>query len=288
MFKEAKTGICFVAPAFLFLTLFKLFPIGVSLVESFIRTGITGTKTFVGLENYIYLFKFDPVFWSSTCVTILYSVIINPAMVVISLLMALLLNKSFRYINFFRSLFFLPSAISLAVVAVIWGVIFDPYYGLANSFLRLGGISPQPFFSSSNQALACLVFLGIWRSAGYWMMFYLAGLQGIPAEIYEAANIDGATGWQKFFGITLPLLKRTTAFVLISNTAFNFLTFAPIYILTNGGPRGSTNLLMYESYKSMFVNLDSGKASAISTILLLIILVFSTIELKVTKASFEY
>jgi len=142
--------------------------------------------------------------------------------------------------------------------------------------------------TSARQALLCIIFLCLWRSAGYWMMFFLAGLQGIPHEIYEAANIDGASGLQQVFRITLPLLMRTISFVLVSNTAFNFLTFAPVYILTRGGPMGATNLLMYESFKSAFVNLDMGRATAISSILLLVILGISLAELRLTKASFEY
>jgi multiple sugar transport system permease protein len=184
--------------------------------------------------------------------------------------------------------FFLPTAISFSVVAVIFAVVLDPYYGLANSFLKLIGLPGQPFFGSQDQALWCIIWLSVWRSAGYWMMYYLAGLQNIPKTIYEAAEIDGVNGFQRLFKLTLPLLTRTTSFVLVSNTAFNFLMFAPVYIITRGGPRGSTNLLMYESYTSAFVNSDMGRASAITSILLAIILAFSFIELRITKAKFEY
>jgi multiple sugar transport system permease protein len=120
------------------------------------------------------------------------------------------------------------------------------------------------------------------------MMFFIAGLQGIPQEVYDAAGIDGVSAAQRLFKITLPLLIRTLSFVLVSNTAFNFLTFAPVYILTRGGPMGTTNLLMYESYKSAFVNIDLGRATAISSILLVVIFLISVIELKFTKAGFEY
>lgn len=288
MFRDTKAALTLAAPALVLLVVFKLWPILVSFSESLMSTSITGTKTFVGLQNYIYLIREDPVFWGSVKVTFLYSLVVNPLMVVTALVLALLLNSASKYASFFRTLYFLPSAVSYAVVAVIWGVVFDPHYGLANSFLRLLGIAPQPFLTSSSQALWCIVFLVLWRNAGYWMMFFLAGLQGIPREIYEAADIDGATGFQKVFRITLPLLTRTMSFVLVSNTAFNFLTFAPVYILTAGGPRGATNLLMFESFKSAFVSLDIGRAAAISSVLLLIILVFSLAELRITRASFEY
>jgi multiple sugar transport system permease protein len=288
MFKDARAGWAFLLPAFLLLLAFKVVPIAMSFAESFQYTGITGRKSFAGLENYMYMFTGDPVFWDSVRVTLVYSLIVNPLMVATSLVMALLLNFRYRFVPFFRTLYFLPSAISFAVVSVVWGVILDPYYGLANSLLGGVGLPPQPFFSSPAQALACLVFLVLWRGAGYWMIFFLAGLQNIPQEVHDACAIDGVGLFRKIFRITLPLLARTISFVLVTNTAMNFLTFAPVYILTNGGPRGATNVLMFESYKSAFVNLDLGRATAISTVLLLVILLFSVVELRLTRASFEY
>jgi multiple sugar transport system permease protein len=278
----------FVAPAFLLLLVFKVWPICVSFMESLARTSFSGKKGFVGLENYAYLFRHDPTFWNSVAVTFVYSLLVNPIIVLVSLAMALLVDRKGPLPKVFRTVFFLPTAISFSVVAVIFSVVLDPYYGLANSFLKLAGMPSQPFFSSVGQAMWCLVWLNVWRSAGYWMMYFLAGLQNIPATIYEAAELDGANAAQRTFRLTLPLLARTTSFVLVSNTAFNFLTFAPVYIITRGGPRGSTNLLMYESYTSAFVNADMGRASAITSILLVIILAFSFVELKLTKAKFEY
>ena len=288
MFKSSKTAWLFISPALALLLVFKIWPICVSFVESFMLTSFTGKKSFIGFENYTYLFFHDPTFWNSMKVTFIFSLVVNPAILVVSLAMALMLNEKYIYTKFFRTVFFLPTAISFSVVAVIFSVVLDPYYGLANSFLKMMGLPSQPFFGSANQALWCIISLCVWRSAGYWMMYFLAGLQNIPQTIYEAAEIDGADGFRKLFGITLPLLSRTMSFVLISNTAFNFLTFAPVYIITRGGPRGSTNLLMYESYTSAFVNADMGRASAITSILLAIIMLFSFVELHFIKAEFEY
>lgn len=288
MFRDTKAAMWFVLPAFVFLCVFKLWPITLSFAESFMQATISGKRYFVGLENYIYLLCDDPVFWGSVKVTLMYALIINPLAVIISLSLALLLNRGGRHIEFFRTVAFLPSAISMSVVAVIWSVMLDPHYGLINSILRMFGMSPQPFLTSSSQALWCLIALSLWRSSGYWMMFFLAGLQGIPHEVYEAAEIDGARGLTRTLRITLPLLARTTSFVLVSNTAFNFLTFAPVFILTRGGPMGSTNMLMYESYKSAFVNVDLGRATAISSLLLVVILIISFVQLRLTRANFEY
>ncbi len=288
MFKDTKAAALFILPAFALLCLFKVGPMLVSLHESFLFTGVSGKKRFVGFENYQYLLTGDPVFWGSVQVTVLFSLLANPLMVAVSLAYALLLNVRRRFVAFFRTLYFLPAAVSFSVVAVIFGVVLDPYYGLANSILRMLGIGAQPFFSSIDQALPCIAFLVLWHSAGYWMMFFLAGLQGIPKEVYEAADIDGVSAAQRLLRITLPLLMRTISFVLVANTAFNLLTFAPVYIITRGGPRGSTNLLMYESFKSAFVNNDLGRATAISSILLVVILLISLVEMRLTRASFEY
>lgn len=288
MFKSNKTAWLFVSPALAFLLIFKIWPIGVSFFESFMQTSFSGKKSFVGIENYSYLFLHDPTFWNSVKVTFIFSLLVNPITLIVSFVMAMLLNERHFFTKFFRTIFFLPTAISFSVVAVIFAVVLDSYNGLANSFLKLLGLKAQPFFGSVDQALWCIILLCVWRSAGYWMMYFLAGLQNIPQTIYEAAEIDGANGLQKMFGLTIPLLSRTTSFVLVSNTAFNFLMFAPVYMITLGGPRGSTNLLMYESYTSAFVIADMGRASAITSILLMIIMIFSFVELRLTKARFEY
>lgn len=281
-------GLFFVLPALIFLVVFKIIPIGLSIFESLMQSSFTRGKSFTGLDNYAFLLFEDPVFWNSFKVTIFYSLMVNPLTALLSVIMALLLNSGRLYTRFFRTLFFLPSAVSCVVVSVLWSVILDPYYGMANGMLNSLGMKAQPFFSSPSQALPSLAFLNIWRNSGYWMVFFLAGLKNIPGELYESADIDGASYFNKLFKITLPLLVRTFSFVLIANTAFNFLTFAPVYIITRGGPDGSTNLLMYEAYKSAFINLDMGRANAITTVLLTLILIFSFFELRLSKARFEY
>jgi len=286
--KKSIVGFLFVLPALLFLILFKLIPIGVSIFESLMKTGFVSGKSFTGLSNYGFLFFEDPVFWNSFKVTVIYSLMVNPLTAGISLLMALLLNNERLFSKFFRGLFFLPAAISCVVVSVLWAVILDPNFGFANGILTSVGIKPQPFFSSSSQALFSLSFLTVWRNSGYWMVFFLAGMRNIPHELYESAEIDGASSYSKTFRITVPLLKRTFSFVLVANTAFNFLSFAPVYIITRGGPDGSTNLLMYEAYKSAFISIDTGRANAITTVLLAVVFFLSLFELKLTKAKFVY
>ncbi len=286
--RDSKAAFAFLAPALVLLGLFRLWPAAKSLVESLRGWSSAGVRTFVGLANYDYLFGDDPLFWRSVKVTLKYAAIASPITLAASLGLAFLLRGNGRRSSFLRTLCFLPSALSLSVVAIIWGLMLDPYYGLVNSILRQLGVGPQPFLSSPKQALACLILISVWRNAGYWMMFFLAGMKAIPEEVYEASALDGASGAQQAWRITLPLLRRTISFVLVANTTFNFVTFAPVFILTKGGPIGSTNVLMYESYKSAFMYLDTGRAMAISSLTLLGVLILSIVQLKLTRTRFEY
>jgi multiple sugar transport system permease protein len=193
--------------------------------------------------------------------------------------LALLVNRRFRGIGFFRSLYFIPVGISLAVASVVWGILLDPESGLVNSVLRSIGLPGQPFLTSPAQALGSIILIASWIGVPYWMIFFLAGLQDIPRTLYESASIDGAGRWQAFWRITLPLLRRTTTFVLVADTAANFLLFVPVYVLTQGGPTGSTDLLMYEVYRAGFIASDMGRAAALTVILLLATLVVVFLEL---------
>ena len=153
-----------------------------------------------------------------------------------------------------------------------------------NGLLRTLGMPAQPFFRSQGQALPSLIAICTWRGVGYWMFFMLGGLAAIPPEVNEAASIDGAGAWRRLVHITLPLMRRSFAFVLIADTAANFLLFAPVYIITSGGPNGSTSLLMFEAYRAAFTLLDTGRSLAISTVILLIIGAVAALELRFFRA----
>lgn len=262
----------FLLPAFAGLLLFHLLPIVYSLGRSFFTTVLgSGSLHFSGLENYLGLFS-DPVFWKSLGQTLLFNLIVNPLQTALALGLALLVNVRLPGIGLFRSVFFIPVGVSLAVASVLWGMVLDSQSGLLNGLLIGLGLPPQPFLDNPGQALGSIVAIASWKGVGYWMIFFLAGLQGIPRSLYEAAAIDGASPLRSFFAITLPLLRRTTAFVLIADTAANFLLFVPVAVLTGGGPVGATNFLMYESYRSGIVGLDMGRATAITVIILLLLL----------------
>jgi multiple sugar transport system permease protein len=207
--------------------------------------------------------------------------------VVCALALAMLVRRPTKFIDVFRASFLLPMTVSIALTSIIWSIMLDPTLGPVNGFLRWAGLPAQPFFRSADQALPALILVATWKGAGYWMVFLLAGLLAIPKELDESASIDGANAWQRFFGVTLPLMRRPLAFVLVADTAANFLLFAPVYIVTNGGPNGATQLLMFEAYQAAFAYLNHGRSLAISTIILVIILAIALIELRLFRSDEE-
>jgi multiple sugar transport system permease protein len=272
----------FLAPALAALFVFRFAPIAIAVAGSLTTTSIRGETRFAGLKNYAELFA-DPAFWSSVKVTLLFNLVINPFQVFCAMCLALLVRRPSRFVDVFRAAFLLPMTVSIALTAIVWSIMLDPTLGPVNGFLRWIGAEAQPFFRSSAQALETLILVATWKGAGYWMVFLLAGLLAIPKEFDEAASIDGATAWQRFRYVTLPLMRRPLAFVLVADTAANFLLFAPVYVITNGGPNGATQLLMFEAYQAAFAYLNHGRSLAISTIILGIILVIALLELRLFR-----
>ncbi|WP_320129613.1 sugar ABC transporter permease [uncultured Sphaerochaeta sp.] len=253
-----------IGPACLLIAVFKLYPIGRTLVEGFVSDGK------VGFDTYRRLFL-DQTFWSSLWVTIKMNIVITPLQIFISLCLAFLVNCNLKGIGIFRTIYYLPVTISITVATLLWNMMFNVNNGILNSILNTVGISNQGFFIDKAQALWCIVVIANWKGVGYWMMFLLAGLKGIDATIYESAIIDGAGWLKRVTAITLPLIKNTLLFVFVADTTSNMLLFAPMQIITRGGPQGSTDVLMYEAYKSAFQFVDRSRSSAIVTVLLLMI-----------------
>jgi len=271
---EALVAYLMLVPAFLALAIFRFYPIAVTCwgslcTESFVAAG---KQIFVGLANYLDLFQ-DPIFWKSVWVTIKLNVVINPLQVCLALLLAVMANQRFRGIGFYRLLFFVPIGVSLPIACIVWRIMLDPNSGLIDSILAVAKIPAQPFLINQDQALWCIVAIATWKGASFWMIFLWAGLQDVPREVQEAAKIDGASQVQRFLRITLPLIKRPLLFVLVTDTAVNFLLFVPMFLLTRGGPSYSTNVLMYEAYKTGFIYGEMGKALAIVMVLLALVMV---------------
>ena len=260
-----------ILPAFVLILIFKISPIISTMLE-----GIIIDSKFT-LHTYLALFK-DPVFWNALWVTIEINIVMIPLQVLLAFLIAMLANSTIKGIGIFRTIFYLPVTISLTVATILWNMMFNPNNGIINSLLSILGIPAQGFLISKSQALWCIVIIATWKGVGYWMMFILAGLKNIDTSIYESARIDGA-GWIKTTTrITLPLIKRVLLFVFIANTTANVLLFVPMQMITNGGPENSTNVLMFEAYKSAFKFIDRPRSSAIVTVLLLVIVLICCLQ----------
>lgn len=277
--RPAVIALGFLAPALLMLVLLRLWPAAQALYGSLQHTSLLeGTTTWVGLDNYAVLFT-DPDFWQSVGVTLVFNLVINPGQILIALGLAVLFTKRFAGVRLWRSLVLIPVAVPPAVSAVIWGVLYRPE-GPLNALLAVLGLPAQPYLTSPAQALSAMIVMMSWVGVGYWMTFLLAGLQDIPADYYEAAKIDGASAWQRFLHITLPQLRRPLAFVLVADTISNFLVFAPVQLLTSGGPEGATNLMMFDIFHRAYSVGDLHLALAEVMVLVLVTLVIVSVQFR--------
>ncbi|EPR09602.1 carbohydrate ABC transporter permease [Ruminiclostridium papyrosolvens] len=270
----------FILPAFLLIIVFKIYPIISTLLESLM---VKGTFT---LDTYETLFK-DKIFWKSLWVTMKINIVMIPLQIFIAFCLALLVNTTVKGIGMFRTIFYLPVTISLTVATIVWNLMLSPNGGVINSILGIFGISQQDFLVSKTQALWCIVLIATWKGVGYWMMFILAGLKNVDASIYESAKIDGANWLKTVVSITIPLIKKVLLFVFVANTSINILLFVPMQIVTQGGPEGSTNVLMYEAYKSAFKMADRPRSAAIVTVLLVIIAIVCTLQFRLMSEKKE-
>ncbi|MGN6099925.1 MAG: carbohydrate ABC transporter permease [Devosia sp.] len=272
--RNFTVAMIFLLPAILSVVVLRLWPALLALHQSLLAP----RASVYSFDNYTYIFT-DPVFLNSVWITLLYSIIVNPLQIAISLGLALLMNNKLPMTGFWRSVVLLPVAIPQSVSAVVWAVAFRPD-GLLNSLLAVFGIGPQRYITSPDQALGSIILVVSWIGVGYWMTMLIAGLQDIPKSLYEAVTIDGANAWQRFRYVTLPQLRRPLTFVLVADTVANFLVFAPVNILTNGGPEGSTDLIMNEIYTSAFINGYPGSASAATIVLVVLVLVIVLIQFR--------
>ena len=268
------------APALIFILVFKIYPMISVSIGSFFRDG---KFTF---QTYRILFK-DKTFWNSLLVTLKMNVIIIPLQVFISMILALLVNNNVKGIGVFRSIYYLPVTMAISVASVTWSLMMNVNNGVFNSVLSIFGVKSQGFFTDPKQALWCIIIMASWKGCGMWMMYLLAGLKGVDTSIYESARLDGAGYFTTLTKITLPLIKRTMLFVVVANTTSNMLLFAPSKLITEGGPQNSTNVLMYEVYKSAFRNGNMSRAGAITAILLVIIMITVIGQFKMMNTSDE-
>ncbi len=270
------------APNIIGFLMFMLIPMVATFALSFTQYNMLNPPKFIGLENYINMIK-DPIVQQVTLNTLLYTVITVPIGMVISLLLAVMLDQKIPFRRFFRAAFFLPSITSMVVVAIVWQWIYNPEFGLLNYFLSLFGIKGPKWLLDANTSLISLAIVGIWKSAGYNMIIFLSGLQGISTSYYEAAKLDGASGFAAFRYITLPLLKPTTFFIFIMSVISSFQVFDQVMLMTQGGPGRSSSVLVHYLYQSAFQYFKLGYACAIAYLLFFIIMIITVFNMRMEK-----
>lgn len=268
----------FLVPTMILLLAFKVYPILLGVYDSaFSYSFVNKATLFAGLENYMAALS-DESFQNSLKVTLLFNVVVNPIQVVLSFGLALLLMVNLRGKRVFRTVHLIPITVSFTIACTLWGVLLSPEQGLMNSILNLFGIPNQAFLSDSKQALGWVMVLASWKGLGYWALFFITGLEEVPSQLYEAASIDGAGYWKTLRYVTMPQMKKTFKFVIVSDTISNFILFVPAYVLTGGGPEGATDLLMFRIYRTAYKYSDVNLASAMIVILLVILAVIVGVE----------
>lgn len=313
-FMDPATAFLYIVPAGIIVVVFRMIPIASAFLLSFFDVKMGRVRGFVGLAQYVRLFQ-DPTFFSSLGTTAYYVVGVVPVSLFLALFAAVLLNQKIRALGFYRTVFFLPVVTSLVAVSMVWKWIFHPRLGLLNYFLELiGGGSlqwleePRGIFqmladgagwgwwpeglAGPSLALIAVIVVAVWRGIGYNIVIFLAGLQNIPDQYYEAARIDGANARQVFWKVTWPLLSPTTFYVLLSTTIVSFQVFTQIYLMTGppvGGPMGTTKVIVYYLFEKGFdAGGNMGYASAVALVLFAIILSLTLIQRRLVERRVYY
>lgn len=280
-------GYTFLAPNIIGFLIFTFLPVFASLLLAFAKWDILTKPEFVGFGNFIALVQ-DKFFWQYFLNTMFFMLSI-PISMAVSLILALLMNNPIKGVVWFRTIYFLPVVSSMIAVALLWRWIYNPDFGLLNSFLKdIGFRNPPQWLSSTTWSKPAIMIMWIWKGAGYNMLLYLAALQGVPQQLYEAASIDGASSWQQFWNITFPMLSPTNFFIIIMAVIGGFQAFGEMYIMTGGGPAGSTTTIVYYIYNNAFQWFKMGYASAIAWFLFIIIFIVTLLQWKYAGQKVEY
>ncbi|MDU0205403.1 sugar ABC transporter permease [Paenibacillus sp. PFR10] len=277
---EQTTAFWFILPAIALLMVFVFYPMLQAFIISFKNYSLVGAgDVFVGMDNYVHLMK-DRAFFNSLKHSFYFAVIVIPIQTSIALGLALLIQKKTATAGLFRTLYFIPVIISTAVAATVFKLIYNKEFGLLNSVLKALQLPVTSFLSDPKTAMNGIIVLGIWKGAGFFMIIFLAGLNNISPDLYEAARVDGASRIQQFFKITLPLLNRTMAFVVIMTTIDAIKLSGLVFVLTNGGPNSSTETVVFYIYKQAFTQMRMGYATAAAFVLFAIVLTISLVQMK--------
>ncbi|MGH3090264.1 MAG: carbohydrate ABC transporter permease [Rubrobacteraceae bacterium] len=276
------TPYIFIAPNMIVFTVFLFVPMAIAVYMSFNEWSLIEEPTFIGFGNYVTMFR-DPQFWQSLGNTLLYTAGTVPLNICLGLLVAVGMNRALPARGLLRSIFFVPVVISGVAVALVGSWIFNDAYGVINNGLGALGFEAVPWLTSQSWAMLSIIAMALWLGIGFNMVVYLAALQGIPPELYEAAEIDGASGWRRFRSITWPLLGPTTFLLVILGVIQSLHVFDLIFVMTGGGPGFATTVLVMYVYQTAFQNLQMGYASAMGVVLFLMLLAFTAFQWWITR-----
>jgi multiple sugar transport system permease protein len=281
--ERRRAAYLMLAPAVVHLAWWIGIPTVATFVLAFTHYDIlAGTMSWAGLDNFVAIFR-DPVWWKSIWNTVVYTFFTVPVAMAIAVVIAVLLNTKMRARAWYRTAVFMPHITATVAIALVWMWMFEPNIGLFNWVLSWFGVRGPAWVSDPSWAMTSVILMSVWKGIGLKMVIYLAALQGIPHDLYEAAEIDGAGPVRRFFAITLPLLGPATFFVLVVSLIDSFQVFEQFYVLTpEGGPAGATTVMTYEIYKSAFQRFDMSTASAQSVVLFAFLLVLTIVGRRFT------
>lgn len=284
--KEQRTGWAMLAPAVILLGLFILIPAVLAFVLAFTNARLISPypATFVGLDNFARLFT-DPTFFRALLNVAYFAVIVVPVQAGVALVLALLINKQVRGTTFFRTVYFLPVVTSMVVVSLLWLFMYrqDGLINVVIDRVTFGLVQGPDWLNDPSTSMPAIILMSVWQGVGFHMVIWLSGLQTIPADLYEAADLDGAAGWQRFRYITWPGLSATRSLILVTITIQALSLFTQISVMTQGGPLDSTTTVVYEAVQSGFVQQETGYASAISLVFFVLVLLISFVQRFLTR-----
>lgn len=287
--RESRLAWLFSTPAIILLLVFLIIPFIWAIWMSFTNMRLIPNPNvpteFIGLENYIRLLS-DDVFHKGLINNFYFVVVVVPLQTSFALGLAILINQELKGMNIFRTIYFSPVVTSMTVVSIVWTLLYNPDAGLINAFLEavsFGKLGPYNWLTNTKLVFPAIMLMSIWQGVGFQMVIFLAGLQEIPSSLYEAAEVDGANAWQKFFNITLPQLRNTLIFVIISTTILAFRLFDQVKVMTNGGPSNASMTTMVYAIETGWGRLRIGYASAVTVVFFLIVLVVSFAQRFLTR-----
>ncbi|MBV7332286.1 sugar ABC transporter permease [Chloroflexi bacterium TSY] len=278
--QRTVAGYTFITPNFIAFLVFVAGPVIAGLLLSFTEWDLLTPPVFIGLDNYIDLLTDDKLFWQSLTNTLYYSILTVSTGIVVSLALALMLNQPLSGVRFYRTIFFIPVVSSSVAVALVWKWFYNGEFGILNWLLDLINLPPQNWLTSQSWAMPAVALTVVWKGMGYNMVIFLAGLQDVPESLHEAAAIDGANAWQRFWRITLPLLRPHLFFVLVVSIIGSFQAFDMVYVMTGGGPGNATLVYNYHIWQNAFQFFKMGYASAMAYILFFLIFLITLIQVR--------